>query len=148
RPARRRRARTGLPAPRRMGGVARRRGRADPDVDPGRSTSMTTATARPALRVGPRTIPPPTSVSEAARAYLAAPVPAARDTAYPALGDEEGWRAPIAAFNAKIALLEQAVVAACAVEIERTTMNGARAAIVRPKNPDPRFDGRILMNIH
>lgn len=108
---------------------------------------MTAATDYPPLEFGPNTVPMPDSVSDAAREYLAMPrISAAVEI--PALDDKEGWRTRIAATNARIGELEKRVLAGCAVEIERTTINGARAAIVRPKNPDPRFAGRVLMNIH
>ncbi|MCP3730584.1 alpha/beta hydrolase [Sphingomonas sp. MG17] len=108
---------------------------------------MTTAADYPPLEFGPVAVPMPGSVSDAARAYLATPR-AASSGPLPALDDKPGWRAFSAAANARIALLEEMVVSACAVDVERTTINGARAAIVRPKNPDPRFEGRVLMNIH
>jgi len=109
---------------------------------------MTTAADYPPLQIGPRTVPMPTSVSDAARQYLAMPRTVSLDSNYPALDDKEGWRAHIAAVNAMIDQMEQMIVRACAIEVERTTINGVRAAIVRPKNPDPRFEGRVLMNIH
>jgi acetyl esterase/lipase len=40
------------------------------------------------------------------------------------------------------------LVEACAVEIERTTIDGVRVAIVRPRSPDLRFAGRVLVNLH
>jgi len=108
---------------------------------------MTTPVDYPPLQFGPVTVPVPNSVSDDARRFLSAPRSATSDQR-PPVADKEGWRAYIAASNARIGQMEEMIVSACAVDVERTTINGARAAIVRPKNPDPRFDGRVLMNIH
>src|ERR1700722_8276534 len=99
----------------------------------GRNTNMNTAADYPPLQIGPRTVPMPARVSDAARAYLAMPRAVSLNNNYPALDDKEGWRAHIAAVNAMIGQMEQMIVGACAIEVERTTINGARAAIVRPK---------------
>jgi epsilon-lactone hydrolase len=112
------------------------------------SGSQTMSTKYPPLQIGPRTIPAPTNVSEPALQYLTAPRAVAVNSNYPELADKEGWRAHIASVNTMIDQLDQRVVAACAVKVERTTINGVRVAIVQPKNPDPRFKGRMLMNIH
>jgi acetyl esterase/lipase len=66
----------------------------------------------------------------------------------PALDDIEGWRAYIRTANGFMEQMEQAIVPLLAVEVERTTLDGVRVAWVRPRDPDPAFAGRVLMNIH
>ena len=48
------------------------------------------------LHLGPRVIPVPTSISEAARRFLANPFP---ETAQPDVNDKAAWRAKLAAMD-------------------------------------------------
>lgn len=110
---------------------------------------MSTTPELPSLDIGPRVVPVPTSVSDEARAYLSIPPrPELPADAYPALDDADGWRAHIAAFNEMTRPFDDAIVERCEIDVERTSIDGVRVAIVRPQNPDPRFEGRMLMNIH
>ena len=101
------------------------------------------------LEVGPRTIPMPTHVSPEAKELIAMPrVQLMEPSKFPPLNDKEGWRKNIAEFNAMMKMMEDMVLPLCPVSVERTTMNGARVAIVTPKTIAPKHKDRVLMNIH
>lgn len=101
------------------------------------------------LEVGPRTIPMPTHVSAEAQQYIAMPrLNLLSADKYPAPHDKEGWRKNIAEVNGMMKMMEDMVLPLCPVTVERTTMNGARVAVVTPKSIAPRHRNRVLMNIH
>jgi epsilon-lactone hydrolase len=101
------------------------------------------------LEVGPRAIPMPTHVSPEAQQYIAMPrLNLLSADKYPAPHDKEGWRRNIAEVNGMMKMMEDMVLPLCPVTVERTTMNGARVAVVTPKSIAPRHRDRVLMNIH
>jgi epsilon-lactone hydrolase len=101
------------------------------------------------LEVGPRTIPMPTHVSPEAQQYIAMPrLNLLSADKYPDPQDKEGWRKNIAEVNGMMKMMEDMVLPLCPVTVERTTMNGARVAVVAPKSIAPRHQNRVLMNIH
>src|SRR6516165_5729022 len=101
------------------------------------------------LEVGPRTIPMPTHVSPEAQQYIAMPrLNLLSADKYPAPHDKRGWRKNIAEVNGMMKMMEDMVLPLCPVTVERTTMNGARVAVVTPQSIAPRHQNRVLMNIH
>ena len=101
------------------------------------------------LEIGPRTIPMPKRVSPEAQQYIAMPRMNLLDAGkYPPLSDKDGWRRNIAEVNGMMKMLEDMVLPLCPVTIERTTMNGARVAVVTPKSIATEHKNRVLMNIH
>ena len=113
-----------------------------------RASQAATPTYAP-LEVGPRTIPMPTHISPEAQQYIAMPrLNLLSVDKYPDPRDKEGWRRNIAEVNGMMKMMEDMVLPLCPVTTERTTMNGARVAVVTPKSIAPRHQNRVLMNIH
>ncbi len=91
------------------------------------------------LEVGPRTIPMPKHVSPEAKEYIAMPgLTLLEPSEFPPLNDKEGWRKNIAEVNEMMKMMEDMVFSLCPVSVERTTMNGARVAIITPKTEGAR----------
>ncbi|MFA5884289.1 MAG: alpha/beta hydrolase [Acidimicrobiia bacterium] len=99
-----------------------------------------------ALHVPARTIPVPTSVSEAARAVLAAGPFAAED--YPAADDLDGWRTLAEASNGMIAAMFGARLADFAADVEETAVEGVPVYVITPADVRPAAEGRAYLDVH
>jgi acetyl esterase/lipase len=81
------------------------------------------------LHVGPRIIPVPRSVSEAARKFRAAPVP---DPAQPEVSDKEAWRALIAATNGLVDSVADQLLATVPATVTTRTLGGVTVYCATP----------------
>ena len=99
-----------------------------------------------ALHVPARTIPVPTSVSEAARAVLAAGPLGAGDS--PAADDLDGWRELAEVSNPMIAAMFDARLAGFAAEVEETAVEGVPVYVVTPADVRPAAEGRAYLDVH
>jgi epsilon-lactone hydrolase len=99
-----------------------------------------------ALHVPARTIPLPTSVSEAARAVLAAGPLGAGES--PALDDLDGWRALAEASNPMIATMFDARLAGFAAEVEELTVADVPVFRITPAEIRPAAAGRVYLDVH
>lgn len=93
-----------------------------------------------------RRIPPPSQISEAARAVLAMPRPAPR--AYPAVGDAEAWRRLIATSNAASAEMSAPVAARLHADVAPRTLGTAPAYEARPQGDRLISDRHVVLDIH
>jgi acetyl esterase/lipase len=81
------------------------------------------------LVMGPRTIPIPTTVSEAAQKFLAIEMPPMQ---HASLDDKEGWRAAVAASNASFAPAANFMLSTAAASVETQTINGVTVHVATP----------------
>ena len=103
------------------------------------------AESEPGLRVPPRTIPVPTSVSPQAQAQLASP--GLSPEPYPPSGDLAGWREYAAAMDAQL-FAYLADIDSDGAEVEHSTIDGgAEVFAIIPPNAIP-GDRRVFLDIH
>ncbi|MBY0400559.1 alpha/beta hydrolase [Myxococcota bacterium] len=96
------------------------------------------------VRLGPRVLPPPSTVSPEARTFLAmAPWGAGE----PPRSDTPMWTMR-AATDLMMKQLSEAAAAAHPVDIEELSIAGVRCHLVKPKTIAPENAGRVLMNLH
>ena len=81
------------------------------------------------LEIGARTIPLPSSISPAARAYLSTRFPPFEE---PALDDAAGWKAVVAQVDGMFRPLVEAILARSPVRVERQVLGGASVAVGTP----------------
>jgi monoterpene epsilon-lactone hydrolase len=98
------------------------------------------------LRIGPRTIPIPNSISPEARAALARPQPGAPPP--PALDDKAGWRTYIAAMNAAWSPLLGEQAASLGGAIETVTLRGRTVYVAEPSETPPGNRDKAVMFVH
>jgi acetyl esterase/lipase len=99
-----------------------------------------------AVELGSRRIPPPAGISEAARAVLAMPRPAAG--AYPALDDADGWRRLIAARNKGSAEMSAPFAARLRADVAARPMAGVPVYEARPQGERLLSDKHVVFDIH
>jgi acetyl esterase/lipase len=104
------------------------------------------ASPYPALHVPARDIPVPSSVSEQAQTILALGL-LTQETEWPPLDDTDSWRAMIAAQAQAIRAMASGSGSADRVQVEETTVDGARVYIVTPDGISP-DDRRVYLEIH
>jgi monoterpene epsilon-lactone hydrolase len=97
------------------------------------------------ILVPARHIPVPTSISPEAQAVLSMGILSA-ETAYPAVGDVEGWRALVAAQDEVVTQMLGEQVRAIAAERERREVDGAGVYVVTPESIGD--DDRVVFDIH
>lgn len=93
-----------------------------------------------------RRIPLPAALSEAARAMLAMPRPAAG--AYPALSDKEGWRRLIASRNAASAEMSAPFAARLKAEVAAHPLGSVPVYRARPAPQRLIGDRHVIFDIH
>jgi len=99
-----------------------------------------------ALHVPARTIPVPTSVSDAARAVLAAGPLGAGES--PALDDHAGWRELAATSNPMIAMMFEPRLAGFAADVEEITLGDVPVYRITPADVRPAVAGRAYLDVH
>jgi epsilon-lactone hydrolase len=100
---------------------------------------------RTTLHMPARDIPIPSSVSAEAQAVLAMPPMDAVE--YPELGDVDGWRAMIAAYDETVAAILGDRVATAAVKTEERDVGGVRVYDIAPVGTAD-DDERVYLDIH
>jgi acetyl esterase/lipase len=96
------------------------------------------------VRIGPRVLPPPTTVSPDARTFLALPP---WGDAAPPPPETPMWTMR-AATDVMMKQLSDAAAEAYPVDIEELSIAGVHCQLVKPKTIAPENAGRVLMNLH
>ncbi len=106
-------------------------------------TETNVSTTPSGLAVGPRVIPVPTSISEAAQAFLRTPPQTLPP--YPPLHDKAAWRAMIAEMNAAMSAAIEPMFAGLPVAVETRTIAGVTVYVARPPSiPEANRDKAIV----
>jgi len=85
------------------------------------------------LHVPARVIPPPASMSDAARAFLASPQSMTGARSYPTPGDDAGWQEHVDEQNGWMNDLAERTLAVLPVEVETTAIAGVPVHVAIPK---------------
>jgi monoterpene epsilon-lactone hydrolase len=99
------------------------------------------------VRLTERAIPPPPSLSDAARAVLAA-APAGLEARYPDLEDKDAWRRLIAERDAASAAMRAPLMARLRADIVERPMAGVPVYVGTPQGERLRDGRRIVFDIH
>ena len=99
-----------------------------------------------AVELAARRVPYPAALSEAAKAMLAMPRPAAG--AYPALTDKDGWRRLIAARNAASEQLSAPYAARLKADVAARTLGGAPSYVATPQGERLLGEDHVVFDIH
>ena len=99
------------------------------------------------LRIGPRVIAPPQSISAQAQKFLALPslLP---QTEPPPAHEKEAWRKRIARFNAALEPLAQQMLDSAPATVETTSIAGVAVHVGTPKTLPDRNRGRARIVLH
>jgi len=99
-----------------------------------------------ALELAARRVPYPAALSEAAKAVLALPRPAAG--AYPALDDKDGWRRLIAARNEASEQLSAPYAARLKADVAAWPLGGVPTYVATPQGERLLGDRHVVFDIH
>ena len=99
------------------------------------------------LRIGPRVIPPPKSISPQAQKFLASPAMLPQ-TDPPPGHEKEAWRKRIARFNAALDPVAQQMLDSAPATVETKTIAGVTVHVGTPKTMPERNRGRARMVLH
>ena len=99
-----------------------------------------------AVELAARRVPYPAALSEAAKAVLALPRPAAG--AYPALHNKDGWRRLIAARNAASAQMSAPYAARLKADVAAHPLGGLPAYVATPQGERLLDDRHVVFDIH
>lgn len=99
------------------------------------------------VRLPARDIPPPATISEAARQALAAGA-ASPPLAWPAAGDLEGWRTAIAESAAMWEPVAAGLLGACRATVETRPIGGVTCHVGVPPELDAAARGRVYLFLH
>jgi monoterpene epsilon-lactone hydrolase len=99
------------------------------------------------VRLPARDIPPPSTISEAARQALAAGA-ASPPMAWPAAQDLEGWRTAVAESAAMWEPVAAGMLAACEATVETRPIGGVTCHLGTPPNLDPDSRRRVYLFLH
>ena len=98
------------------------------------------------VEMGARRIPPPSALSEAARAVLGAPRP--RQGPYPALTDTDGWRRLIAARDKGAAELSAPYAARLRADISADPVGQVPLYVAQPQGERLLGESHVVFDIH
>ena len=99
-----------------------------------------------AVELAARRVPYPAALSEAAKAVLALPRPAAG--AYPALHNKDGWRRLIAARNAASAQMSAPYAARLKADVAAHPLGGLPTYVATPQGERLLDDRHVVFDIH
>src|SRR5579885_1529436 len=99
------------------------------------------------LCLGPRVIPPPKSISEQARKFLATPNPLMASEDPPA-HEKEAWRKRIARFNAMMEPMADQMLQSAPAEVETKIIAGVTVHVGTPHQMPERNRGRARIDLH
>jgi len=101
-----------------------------------------------ALHLGPRAIPVPSSISPAARAFLAA-VPRIPIPETPALSDKEGWYRHVREVDGNpLMAVSDEMIASIEATVDTHTIAGVPVYVATPKRRSAQTDQQIYLDIH
>jgi monoterpene epsilon-lactone hydrolase len=99
------------------------------------------------LCLGPRVIPPPKSISEQARKFLATPNPLLASEDPPA-HEKEAWRKRIARFNAMLEPMADQMLKSAPATVVTQTIAGVTVHVGTPHSMPERNRGRARIDLH